>query len=340
MVVFVMLAALLALAAIAITLRPLWRGKPLSGAIAVATLVVAAGLLYALVGTPAALQPTTLAASMTLDTAIAQLEGDLAREPNQVEGWRLLGRAYAEQRQSVKARDAYAHVAKLAPDDADAQVDYAESRALADPQRRFDAEATTLLRTTLQRNPQHQRGRWFLGIAQRQAGQPAEAAKTWEPLLAQIDADTAAALRPQLDAARAEAGLPPLPESVAVAPARTAADANTIRVRVALDPEFAARVRLRGDASVFVIARVPNGPPMPVAVEKHALQNLPLDVTLDDGDSPMPTQTLSTLKEVELVARLSSSGNAMRQEGDLESKPVRVALPAKAPIELVIGAPL
>ena len=60
-------------------------------------------------------------------------------------------------------------------------------------------------------------------------------------------------------------------------------------------------------------------------------------MTLDDSDSPMPTQKLSSLKEVELVARLSASGNAMRQEGDLESAPVRVTLPARAPVELVLG---
>jgi cytochrome c-type biogenesis protein CcmH len=78
---------------------------------------------------------------------------------------------------------------------------------------------------------------------------------------------------------------------------------------------------------------------MPVAVEKHTLQELPLSLTLDDGDSPMPTLKLSQLGEVELVARLSASGEAMKQDGDIESKPVRITLPAKAPVELVIGAP-
>src|SRR3546814_9244925 len=107
---------------------------------------------------------------------------------------------------------------------------------------------------------------------------------------------------------------------------------------VSLDPDFASRVRLRGDASVFVIARIPDGPPMPVAAEKHTLQDLPLTITLDDGDSPMPTQKLSDLEEVEVFARLSSSGEAMRQEGDVDSKQVRVALPATGPGELVIGA--
>ena len=66
---------------------------------------------------------------------------------------------------------------------------------------------------------------------------------------------------------------------------------------------------------------------------------LPLTVVLDDGDSLMPTSKLSQLREVELVARLSETGEGNRQEGDVESKPVRIALPAKAPVELVIGNP-
>ncbi|WP_425512105.1 c-type cytochrome biogenesis protein CcmI/CycH, partial [Xanthomonas translucens] len=160
------------------------------------------------------------------------------------------------------------------------------------------------------------------------------------------------ALRPQIDAARADAGLPALPAAApgAAAPAQASATAaanaasapasaavGTLTVSVSLDPGFAARVRLRGDASVFVIARVPGGPPMPVAVQKHSLQSLPLRVTLSDSDSPMPTQTLSQLKQVQVLARLSNSGNAMRQEGDLESAAVTVTLPTARPVELVIG---
>src|SRR5690606_8275271 len=183
--------------------------------------------------------------------------------------------------------------------------------------------------------PQHQRARWFLGVWQRQEGQAAEAADTWEPLLAQVDPATANTLRVQIDAARKEAGLPPLP--AADAPA-VVATANALTVKVSLDPDFASRVRLRAAASVFAIARIPDGPPMPVAAEKHPLQHLPMTITLDDSDSPMPTQKLSGLQEVELVARLSNSGEAMRQDGDLESKPVRVTLPATGPVELVIGA--
>jgi cytochrome c-type biogenesis protein CcmH len=89
---------------------------------------------------------------------------------------------------------------------------------------------------------------------------------------------------------------------------------------------------------VFVLARIPGGPPMPVAAEKHALSELPLTVTLDDHDSPMPTAKLSALDKVEVLARLSPSGNATPQPGDISTRPVTVTLPATQPVELVLGA--
>lgn len=333
MAAFVAISAALAMITLAIMLRPLWRGTPVLTAALGGALVLSAVALYRLIGTPSALGPATRHAPDALQGAVAQLEAELQRDPNQAEGWRLLGRAYASEQQPAKARDAYARAAKLAPDQPDVLVEAAEAGALADPQRRFDAQAVALLQHALQLQPQHQRARWFLGIAQRQAGKPADAANTWEPLLAQVDATTAAPLRAQIDAARGEAGLPPLP---AATPA-PAAGTNGLQVKVRLDPELAARVRLRSDASVFVIARVPGGPPMPVAVEKHGVQELPLTAMLDDGDSPMPTQKLSTMQEVEVIARLSMSGNAIPQPGDLESQPLRVRLPADTPIDLTIG---
>ena len=186
-----------------------------------------------------------------------------------------------------------------------------------------------LLQSALKTDVNHQRARWFLGIAQRQAGDNAAAAATWEPLLAQVDAATGGSLRKEIDNARIAAGMKPLPE--------TAAATHALAVNVSLDPDFAARVRLRGDATVFVIARQPDGPPLPVAVEKRGVAELPFTTMLDDADSPMPTLKLSQLREVELVARLSSSGDATKREGDIESKPVRVALPAEAPVALTIG---
>lgn len=300
--------------------------------------------LYQLVGTPAALDPATRAPVPTaadgstdpavFAAAVAQLRAELERNPDQPEGWPLLARALAAQGDFIGARDAFAKAVELVPDNPDLLVEAAQASAQARPDNLFDDAALAQLQRAVQLQPGNQRALWFIGVAQRQRGQDAEAAKTWEPLLSQVDARTAASLRVQIAAAREAAGLPPLAESE---PA-TGAGTNGLRVKVSLDPDFAARVRLRGDAVVFVTARAAGGPPMPVAAERHTLQELPLDIVLDDGDSLMPTQKLSAMEAVEVSARLSAGGTADRQEGDVESATVAVRLPSSQVVELVIGS--
>ncbi|KAF1693710.1 tetratricopeptide repeat protein [Pseudoxanthomonas koreensis] len=343
--VFAGLATAIALSVLGWVLWPLWRGRQWQWAAGVLALGVAGLALYRVVGTPDALQAEVRANPQSLDEAMAQLEAELQRNPDQPEGWALLARSQAALGNAAAARDSYARAVELAPGVPDLLVDAAEARAVADPQRRFDATAVEWLHRALATQPGHQRATWFLGVSQRQSRQPAEAAETWASLLGVVDAATARSLRVQIDEARAEAGLEPLPAASTTAAAAdagktaatAAATANALTVKVALDPAFAERVRLRGDATVFVIARIPDGPPMPVAVERRTLADLPLEVVLDDADSPMPTQKLSALQEVEVFARVSASGSANRSEGDLQSAPVRVTLPATAPIELLIA---
>jgi cytochrome c-type biogenesis protein CcmH len=330
--VFSLIVAAATLLVFATVLRPLWRDKPRTALVLIAMLTLGSAALYRVVGTPEALDAAAVERPDTIEEAVAQLERNSDRFADH-QGWVMLANAYARMGDATKARDAWEKAVAMSPDDADLRAATAEARARAHPQQRFDARAVEHLQRALKLNPKHQRARLFLGVSLRQQGKPAEAAEAWMPLLATTEGDARNTLRGEIDAARADAGQAPLPEDAA-APAR-----NGLVVKVALDPDFASRVRLRGDASVFVIARAVGGPPMPVAVEKHPVSALPLTVTLDDGDGPMPTAKLSALQEVEVIARISDSGNAMRQNGDIESAPQRVRLPSTAPVALTLGAP-
>lgn len=319
---FAVTGAALVLFVLGYALHPLWRARPRLGIGLAASLALATAALYLGLGTPRALKPEQRRAPQTLAEAVTQLEAELQRDPNQIEGWRLLASAYNAQGLAVKARDAYARALKLAPDNPDLLAEAAEARALATRERRFDEEATRMLEHALQQQPMHQRARWFLGIAQRQGERPADAAKTWEPLLAVVQPGTAAGLLEQINGARKDAGLEPLSPPAPAADAAAAAGPG-LKVRVELAP--ALKARLPAGASVFVLARQDGGPPMPVAVEKHPAGSFPLEVTLDDGDSPMPTLKLSQLPKVQVLARVSASGNAIPQKGDLASAPQTVA---------------
>jgi cytochrome c-type biogenesis protein CcmH len=312
--VFAIASAVLILLVLGSVLAPLWRDKPPVGIGVLIGLSAVTAMLYSLVGTPAALDAAQRRPPANIADAVTQLESELTRDPTQLDGWRLLANAYSAVGRSQDAQAALVRALALAPDDADLLTQVAEARAMGAPNRRFDAQGTAMLQRALARQPMHERARWFLGIAQRQASQPAAAAATWEPLLATVDARTGASLREQIDAARRDAGLAALPA--------VAAPAAGITVSVSLDPALG--MRLAPDAVVFVIARRPGGPPMPVAVEKFSAARLPQVITLDDNDSPMPTQKLSQLATVEITARVSASGDALPHAGDFDAVPVRL----------------
>ncbi|TXH72539.1 MAG: tetratricopeptide repeat protein [Lysobacteraceae bacterium] len=349
MALFIVIASLLALITLVFVLRPLWRERRTAAAALAVSSLLTAALLYRSVGTPEALDASAMRRPKTMEEIVALLEKKSNSFPDH-QGWVMLASGYAESGQWVKARDTWDKVLAMAPTNAEYLTAAAEARAQSDPHKHFDAHATQMLERALKLDGDHQRARLFLGVALRQQGRDADAVRIWEPLLAQIDPSESASLRAEIDAAREAAGLPPASQQpqtdVSQADASRPAASETLssaqsaglQVEVALDPDFAARARLRGDASVFVIVRAPGGPPMPIAVEKHSVAELPLRIVLDDGDSPMPTRRLSEMQEVEVLARLSESGVANRQPGDLESKPVRTHLPATEPIKLVLGA--
>lgn len=326
---FAALAALLTVAVLAGVLWPLWRDSRGMVLGALAALGIATFALYRVVGTPDALNPAAQVAPTTLEEAVAQLEAELKKNPNEPEGWRLLGKSYIAQERYAEARAAFDRALKLLPDNADLLVETAQARLFADPQRRLGSDEVTLLYRALAIEPNHQRARWFLGISQRQNGQSAEAAKTWEPLLAQVDAKTAATLRTQINVARAEAGLPPLPEA---APAAESPALLTVVVDIAP----ALKAELSAGDILFVFARQAGGPPMPVAAKRVPATAFPMTVALSDSDSPMPTMKLSQAGNVELVARISKAGDVTAKPGDLEATPLKAEVKPGAEYSLRI----
>ena len=293
-----------------------------TGTLALATTAAALGL-YLLLGSPAALDPVNVETPDTLEEAIVQLERRLAEEPSSVEGWVLLGR-------SRMAQEDFANAALL-PDDPDLAVEYADAQMRASGDGQFPDDATARLERVVAEFPEHQRALFYLGAQRYQAGRPAEAAALWERLLPLVEPSTAAVLRPQLDDARAAAGLPPLPPAP---DAGTPDDGPALAVTITVAPELAAA--LPPGATLFVFARPVDGAGPPVAAERVAAAAFPAEVALSDADSLMPTAKLSQLDRVEVVARLSASGDAAAATGDLESAPQVIAVEAGAKIALTL----
>jgi cytochrome c-type biogenesis protein CcmH len=115
----------------------------------------------------------------------------------------------------------------------------------------------------------------------------------------------------------------------ASAQAEPAASVKPIGQSLAISGKVSIAPNLAGKGSatdtLFVFARETSGPPMPVAIMRATKKDLPFTFRLDDSNSMMPSRTLSSVAMVVIVARLSKSGQAMPQSGDLEgmSQPVK-----------------
>jgi cytochrome c-type biogenesis protein CcmH len=324
-------------------------------------LPLSAIVLYRTIGTPEALDPAALTVAapggehgISMDQAVAGLVAKLEQNPDDATGWALLGRAYQAMQRFAESRDALERARRLQPDDRDLQVEYAQALALASPEQRIDGESRRLLDEVVAADPNHQRALWLIGISEYQAQRYAEAIAIWERVLPQLPAgsNVARSIQDRIAEARRLGNLPAPPggEPAAGANAGSSAaadraaptDATTapaaagprLTVEVSLDPALADR--LAPDATLFVFARAAEGPPMPLAIQRLSAGQLPLTVTLDESNGMLPNMKLSMFPSIVVGARVSRSGQAIAQSGDLQTLSAPLEVTRTAPIVLKI----
>ena len=260
-----------------------------------------------------------------IEQMVKRLEERLATDPNSAQGWLMLGRSYLYINRYTEAVSAYAKAEALTtPPDGQLYVEYAEAMALAN-RNQLEGAPERLVEKALKLQPENPNALWLAGmIAFQKADYPA-AVKHWEPLqkVTKQDSEQGRVLSDYL--ARARAGKPLKQITPAAAetappesrPAPPAASVGvTLKVHVALDPALAAKAA--PEDTVFIFARAVQGPPMPLAIVRKQVKDLPADVILDDSLAMMPAMKLSNFGEVVVGARISKSGNATPTSGDLQ----------------------
>lgn len=301
-------------------------------------------------------------AAPNMDQAVAGLAERMRETPDDLDGWMLLGRAYKTMERFELAREAFSNALRLAPDDPDVMVEFAEASALSSESKRLGGESLLLIQRALGIEPQHQRGLWLLGISSMQAGVPSEAVAVWERLLPLVEDSARESLLGQIDSARASAGLAPRDtskEPAATASSGTATEpvmpgnapapatnpaqsvasvdsAGAARLIVNVDIDPALKSKIGASDVLFVYARAASGPRMPLAIQRLSAGDLPTRVVLDDSTSMMPTMKLSLMPQVVVGARISKSGQATPQSGDFETVSEPISNRSSAPLSLVI----
>jgi len=294
-------------------------------AIAVGLAVPACAIgIYLLVGSPQLLGPPPQAdrgAELTpheIEAMVERLAERLKTDSQNVEGWMLLARSYAAFGRFKESADAYATAVKLRPGDAQLLADYADALGMS-LGRKLGGEPEKLVLRALEIDPRNLKALALAGSAALERKEYKGAAGYWERMLPLVpaDSDDARSIRANVDEARAlEKGAPPQAQAAAATKAG-------LRGEVKLAPALAAKAAPTD--TVFIFARAVQGPPMPLAVLRKQVRDLPVQFSLDDSMAMAPGANLSGAPQVIVGARVSKSGSPTAQPGDLQGLSAPVA---------------
>jgi len=276
-------------------------------------------------------QPVTLEQFQGM---VDKLAARMKDDPNNAEGWLMLGRSHAVLGQFEPAIAAYRHVLTLEPKNGQALTDLADTLAVT-RQGRFDGEPAKLVAQALAADGNNLKALLLAGTIAFDKKDYAAAARHWEKAIrgGPPGSELVKRARDNLAEARQRAGLSTLAAD-APAPGTAASAAVAVSGSVELAPALMARAS--PDDTVFVFARPAEGARMPLAILKKRVRDLPLEFTLDDSLAMSPQARISQASRVVVGARVSKSGQAMPQPGDLEGLSAPVP-PGASGLKLVIA---
>ncbi|WP_297461560.1 c-type cytochrome biogenesis protein CcmI [Ferrovum sp.] len=298
------------------------------------------------------LQPAEMAApaqQMTpakINEMVKALAEKLAKNPDNPQGWAMLGRSYMNLDKPGEAVKAFGHLKKEMVNDPELMVDYAEALA-ADAQVRGDdkqmIESNAWVMNALKLEPGNGKGLFMAGSFAYITQQYAQAVSFWSKLMPLLDPSSqdSSFVLEQLNKARAQLKLAPVtaesfagPEGPVKPQAQKGAAASSISGEVTLDP--ALKDKITPGETLFIFAKAVQGPPMPLAVIRTSVGSWPLKFQLTDAQAMSPQFNLSSVDLVRVEVRVTQSGNPMPSSGDLFGATLPLK-PGAHGVELVIN---
>lgn len=267
--------------------------------------------LYRVLGNADALLPEAEQAAQQIDEINAMVSGlaqRLQSQPDDAEGWLMLGRSYKYMNRYAESAQAFSEAYRLLGDKADVLLQYADALAMANDGR-LAGKPAKLVAKALELAPDDSTALWLSGMAKAEAGKYDEALRHWQKLAAQLPKGS--------EPHREVQGLiAQVMERLGTAPAeqQPAAIAKGLKVNVAISGELQGVVSAAD--TVFIYAQALQGPPMPLAIVKKQVSDLPVTVVLSDEQAMMPAMKLSNFDRVKISARISMSGQAESRPGD------------------------
>lgn len=270
----------------------------------------------------------------SVEEMVTKLEQRLQQNPGDAEGWFMLGRTYMAMGNYEKAIPVLEKVYQMVGEHPGVMLRLADALAMQQGNG-ITGRTFELVKRSLELAPQDPTALWLGGMGYAQQGDHRQAIGLWRKLEALLKDDENSLREVRSLIAKSEQALGESVPATVGEPDKPAVGVASIEVTVEVDASVKASIS-PGD-TVFIFARAVNGPPMPLAIVSKKAGDLPVKVTLDDSMAMTPTMKLSSFKQVEVLARVSKSGNAMPQPGDLESNKQVISTDKAASVALTIN---
>ena len=266
-----------------------------------------------------------------IGTMVDKLAARLKDNPADAAGWAMLARSYGVLARTDEAVSAYAQAEKLTKNDAGLLVDYADALAVKN-NRVLAGEPMKLIERALKMDPRNVKGLAMAGTEAFERKEYAKAVKYWDNMSEIGGADNmfVKQIQPRLDEARQAAGMPAKAPAKSVAPASATAAPSNASVSGTVTLAASLAKSASPDDTVFIFARAAEGSRMPLAILRKQVKDLPVQFSLDDSTSMAGGPKLSQAGKIVVGARVSKSGQAMPEKGDLSGLSGPIAVGAKA----------
>ena len=291
--------AMLLAAAMAVAV-PLFRQEgrlTTKSASAIVVVLLISVSLYSRIGTPDA-DSGVVDQLPDVAAMVTSLAERLRQNPNDLAGWKMLGRSYVQLENFAAAAEAYERAIEMESGrDGQTLADLGEVLLLLSDGQSLNGRAGELFDNALAISPGNQKALFYAGMAAVERGDKELGATYWETLLASSPPENIRGIiRRQIADLRGE----------------TPQD-GVVTVNVSLG---AAAAGMAPDATVFVIVRDPAQPSPPIAAVRRKAAELPAMVAIGDADAMIPARVPSGFAQLEIVARVSLSGEPIAQSGD------------------------
>jgi len=310
-------------------------------------------LMYQSIGTPEALNlPPVSAAQQSaqqqsahsdqqgqMDELVASLQQRMSENPDDPEGWLILGRSLKTMQRYDEAQTALSNANRLVPDNPSIMVELAETMLFTSGSPDISSEARQLIESALEIDPNQQKGLWIMGMAFAQEGDDTQAIVSWEKLRELLDPASGPfdAVTQQIEMAQIRLGQE-VPERADAAPtqqpvqsmppvakppvADTASGGFGIPASISIDEGLAGS--FPASATLFIFIHPAGAAGMPLAVKRLAPRGFPMSLTFTDADLLQPGGSLQAFDLLDISARISMTGIANISSGDIQANRVTV----------------